>query len=100
MSQSIATGYIPPGQPQGKFFERANPGQLFLANSLPQGKNDGRIPGGGANFPLKLTKKSKRNSEKFETVQIFCLENLTKLLYFGLKQTTRKSLNAPSLIFN
>ena len=53
MSQSIPTGYIPLPTP-GKVFwagESRPPGQFFLSNSLPRGKNDGRIPGGRQNFP-------------------------------------------------
>ena len=52
MSQSIATGYIPPGQ---IFFERANPGhpdKFFCLIPFPGAKNDGRIPRGwGKIFP-------------------------------------------------
>ena len=53
MSQSIPTGYIP-GQPLKNFFERANPGDpdnFFVQFPAPGQKNDGRIPGGGQNFP-------------------------------------------------
>ena len=53
MSQSIPTGYIPPGNSREKFCERANPGHLgkiFCLIPCPGAKNDGRIPGGGAKF--------------------------------------------------
>ena len=53
MSQSIPTGYIPPGNPRENFFERANPGhpgKMFCLIPCPRAKNDGRIPGGGAKF--------------------------------------------------
>ena len=48
MSQSIPTGHTP----RENFFERANPRHpaIFLSNSLPRAKSDGRIPGGGAKF--------------------------------------------------
>ena len=55
MSQSIPTGYIPPGNPRENFFERANPGhpgKFFLSNSLPLGqKMMVEFPGVGQNFP-------------------------------------------------
>ena len=54
MSQSIPTGYIPPGNPGENFFERANPGhpgKFFCLIPCPGAKNDGRIPGDGAKFP-------------------------------------------------
>ena len=54
MSQSIPTGYIPPGNPGENFFERANPGhpgKFFCLIPCPGAKNDGRIPGVGQNFP-------------------------------------------------
>ena len=53
MSQSIPTGYIPPGKPRENFFERANPGHpgnFFCLIYCPGAKNDGRILGGGAKF--------------------------------------------------
>ena len=53
MSQSIPTGYIPPGNPGENFFERANPGhpgKFFCRIPCPGAKNDGQIPGGGAKF--------------------------------------------------
>ena len=53
MSQSVPTGYIPPGNPWEIFFERANPGHpgnFFCLSPCPGAKNDGRIPGGGAKF--------------------------------------------------
>ena len=53
MSQSIPTGYIPPGNPWENFVERANPGRpskIFCLIPAPRAKNDGRIPGGGAKF--------------------------------------------------
>ena len=53
MSQSIPTGYIPPGNPWENVFERANPGHLgnfFCLIPCPGAKNDGRIPEGGAKF--------------------------------------------------
>ena len=60
MSQSIPTGYIPPppGQPRGKFFERANPGHPGSLIPCPGAKNDGRIPRGwGKIFPNVNSKK-------------------------------------------
>ena len=54
MSQSIPTGYIPPGNPRENFFERANPGhpgKIFCLIPCPGTKNDSRIPGVGQNFP-------------------------------------------------
>ena len=66
MSQSIPTGYTPPGNPRENFFERANPGhpgKFFCLIPCPGAKNDGQIPGGGAkvsqtqrNSPLSLQK--------------------------------------------
>ena len=53
MSQSIPTGYIPPRATPGKMFlsERIPATRaIFLSNSLPGAKNDGRIPGAGAKF--------------------------------------------------
>ena len=89
----------PPGNP-GKIFwasESRPPRQNFLSNSLPRGKKWrsnawgwGKIFAYSKKLPIKLAKKSLRNSEKFEKVQIFCLENLTKLLYFRLKQNHSK----------
>ena len=55
MSQSIPIGYILPGNPWEKFFERANPGHLgnfFLSNSpAPGRKMMVEFPGVGKNFP-------------------------------------------------
>ena len=48
------------------------------------------------NSPLSLQKILK-NSENYEKVQIFCLENLTKLLYFRLKQNHLKVFKYSSL---
>ena len=103
MSQSIPTGYLPP--PPG------NPIEIFLSelilatqaialsNSLPRATNDGRIPGDGAKFsqtqrnsPLSLQKKSIRNSANYETVQIFCLENLEKPFIFYTEAKPLESL--------
>ena len=53
MSQSIPTGYTPPGNPGENFFERANAGhpeKFFCLILCPGAKNDGRIPWGGAKF--------------------------------------------------
>ena len=61
------------------------------------------FPGVEQNFPkleetpIKLAKNPLRNSENYETVQIFCLENLTKLLYFRLKQNHWKVFKYSSL---
>ena len=91
MPQSIPTGYIPPRE---NFFERANPGHLgnfFGLIPCPMAKNDGRIPRGwGKIFP---------NSKK-----LLCIK-LSKVLKKWRRRlrdskTTRKSLNAPALIFN
>ena len=72
MSQSIPAGYIPPppGNPSKNLFERANaghPGKFFCLIPCPGAKNDGRIPGGEANFlytrrnyPLSLQKMLKK----------------------------------------
>ena len=108
MSQSIPTWFIPspPGNSREIFFERANPGhpgKFFFPIPCPGAKKYGQIPGGGAKFTQTrrnshLTcKKSLRNSENYETVQIFCLENLTKLLYFRLKQNQWKVFEYSSL---
>ena len=50
MSQSIPTGYIPPGE---IFLSERIPATraIFLSNSPAPGQNDGRIPGVGQNFP-------------------------------------------------
>ena len=53
---SVNSNWVhPPGQPRGKFFERANPGhpgKFFCLIPYPGAKNDGRIPPGmGQNFP-------------------------------------------------
>ena len=95
MSQSIPTGYIPPGNPGENFFERANPGHpgnFFCPILCPRGKNDGRIPRGGAKFSqtrrncsLSLQEILKK-LRKLRDSTIFYLENLTKPLYFRLKQ--------------
>ena len=107
MSQSIPTGYIPPGQPPGSFFwasESRPPGQFFLSNSLPRGKKWwSNSQGWGKIFPnskkllFKLAKNPKKNKENYKTVQIFYLENLTKPLYFGLKQNHSKVFKYSSL---
>ena len=93
MSQSIPTGYIPPGQPRGKFFERANPGhpgKFFCLIPCPGAKNDGRIPWGwGKIFP---------NSKKL--IRIKLAKVLKKLRRQRHSETTQKSLNTPALIFN
>ena len=110
MSQSIPTGYIPPGQSPGKFFWASKsrpPGQNFLSNSLPRGKKWwSNSRGWGKIFPnskkllLKLAKKSLKNWENYETVQLFYLENLKNLYVLDWSRTTRKSLNTPALISN
>ena len=55
MSQSIPTGYIPPGNPRENFFERANPGhpgKIFCLIPCPGATNDSQIPRGwGKIFP-------------------------------------------------
>ena len=53
ISQSIPTGYIPSGNPRENFLSERIPATraIFLSNSLPRGKDYGRIPGGGAKFP-------------------------------------------------
>ena len=62
--------------------------------------------GVGQNFPkLEETaacayKKSFKNWENYETVQLFYLENLKNLYVLDWSRTTRKSLNTPALIFN
>ena len=109
MSQSIPTVYIPPppGKPRENLFERVNPGhpgKSFCLIPCPRAKNDAQIPRGwgkifpnSKKLPLKLAKNSSRNSENYETVQIFYLENLRKLLYFRLKQNHSKVFNYSSL---
>ena len=54
MSQSIPTGYIPPGNPGENFFSELIPatGRIFCLIPCPEAKNDGRIPRGlGKIFP-------------------------------------------------
>ena len=54
MSQSIPTGYIPPGNPRENFFERANPGhpsKIFCLIPCPGAKMMVEFPGVGQNFP-------------------------------------------------
>ena len=107
MSQSIPTGYIPPGQPPGKFFwasESRPPGQNFLSNSLPWGKKWwSNSRGWGKIFPnskkllLKLAKKSLKNWENYETVQPFLFGELKKPLCFRLKQNNSKIFKYSSL---
>ena len=49
----ISNWVHPPGQPRGKFFERANPGHpgnFFGLIPCPGATNNGRIPRGGAKF--------------------------------------------------
>ena len=99
-------GTSPPGNPWEKFFwasESRPPGQFFRLIPLPWGKNDGRIPRGGAkfsqtrrNYSLKLAKNPKKTTRQYK---IFYLESLTKPLYFKLKQNHSKVLS-PTLIFN
>ena len=61
------------------------------------------FPGVGQNFPdskkllLKLARKSLKNSENYETVQLFYLENLKKPLCFRLKQNNSKIFKYSSL---
>ena len=81
--------------------------QNFLSNSLPPGKKWwSNSRGWGKIFPsskkllLKLAKKSLKNWENYETVQLFYLENLKNLYVLDWSRTTRKSLNTPALIFN
>ena len=84
-----------PGQPPGNCFERANlghPGNFYCLIPCPGAKKYGRIPGGGAKFSqtrrnsyLSLPKVVKK-FRKLRDSTNFCLENLTKLLYFRLKQ--------------
>ena len=98
---SVNSNWVhPPGQPPGKFFwasESRPPGQNFLSNSLPRGKKWwSNSRGWGKIFPnskkllLKLAKKSLKNWENYETVQLFYLENLKKPLCFRLKQNNSK----------
>ena len=54
MSQSIPTGYIPPGNPRKNFFERANlghPGNIFCLIPCPGAKMMVEFSGVGQNFP-------------------------------------------------
>ena len=53
MSQSVPTGYIPPGNPGENFFERINPGhpgKFFCLIPWPGQKMMVEFPGGGAKF--------------------------------------------------
>ena len=52
---SVSSNWVhPPGQPPGKVLLKASesrpPGQFFCLILCPGAKNDGRIPGGGAEF--------------------------------------------------
>ena len=98
---SVNSNWVhPPGNPREIFLEGANhghPGKYFCLIPCPGAKNDGQISRGwgkifpnSKKLPLKACKKSSRNSENYETVKIFCLENLTQLLYFRLKQNHSK----------
>ena len=106
MSQSIPTGYIPPGNPRENFFERANPGHSgknFCLIPCPGAKNDGRIPGGGGKFsstrrncslslqknPLKIEKTTRQYN--------FLFGELKKPLCFRLKQNNSKIFKYSSL---
>ena len=92
----------PRGNPREIVFERANPGHSgnsFCLISLPRGKNDGRIPGGGAKFSetrrncyLSLQKVLKKTTRHYK---FFYLGSLTKPLYFKLKQNHSKSYLQP-----
>ena len=92
--------HLPPGKPREIFFERANPGyqgNFFCLNPLPRGKNDGRIPRGGAKFfrtrrncSLSLQKILKKTTRQYK---FFYLESLTKPLYFKLKQSLISNLD-------
>ena len=106
MSQSIPTGYIPPGNPRENFFERANPGhpsKIFCLIPCPGAKNDGRIPGGGAKFSqtrrncsLNLPKILKK-LRKLRDSATFLFGELKKLLCFRLKQNNSKIFKYSSL---
>ena len=93
LSQSIPTGYIPPEQLRGNFFERANPshlGNFFCLIPCPRAKNDGRIlRGWGKIFP---------NSKKLLHIKL--AKVLEKLRRLGDSKTTGKFLNPPALIFS
>ena len=79
MSQSIPTRYIPPGNPRENVLSQRIQGtrEIFCLIPCPGAKNDGRIPGGGAEFsqtrrnsPLSLQKiltkfRKLRHSSKF-----------------------------------
>ena len=92
MSQSIPTGYIPPGQPQGKLFEPADPGhpsKFFLSNPLPSGqKMMVEFLGVGQNFsklvetPLKLAKESFKKFRKLRKSTNFLFGELNKTFIF------------------
>ena len=77
-----------PGQPRGKFFERANPGhsgKLFCLMPCPGAKNYCRIPQSwGEIFP---------NSKKLLRIKL--AKVLKKLRRLQDSKTTRRSLNTP-----
>ena len=91
-------GWVPP--PPENFFEQANPGHPgnFLSNSLPRGKNDGRIPGVGQNFPkLEETaslafKKSNKKLRKLRDSTNFLFGELNKTFIFKTEAIPLESL--------
>ena len=92
MSQSIPTGYIPPGNPGENFFDRANPGhpgKFFCLIPCPGAKNDGRIPRGGAKFSqtrrncfLSFQKKILKKLRKLRDSTTFLSGELKKTFMF------------------
>ena len=103
MSKSIPTGYIlPPGNLREKFWasESRPPRQFFCLIPCPGAKSDDRIPRGGAKFSKtgrnclqKVLKKIKKTTRQYK----FFLDNLTKPLYFKLKQNHSKVFKYSSL---
>ena len=103
---SVNSNWVhPPWTTPGKIFSSDRiPAKFFCLIPCLGAKNDGQIPQGlGEIFPkLEETlpsacEKSSRNPENYETVQIFCFENLTKLLHFRLKQNHSKVFKYYSL---
>ena len=102
MSQSIPTGYIPPGN----FFERANPGHPGKMSCLipcPGAKNDGRILGGGTKFSQTRRncsfslQKILKKLRKLRDSTTFLFGELKKPLCFRLKQNNSKIFKYSSL---
>ena len=106
---SVNSNWVHPplANPWENFFEQANPGhpgKFFCLIPCPGAKYGGKIPRGwgtmlpnSRKLPLKLAKNPQEIQKNYETVQIFCLENLRKLLYFRLKQNHSEVFKYSSL---